>query len=405
MRHKKDLVYIAISLGLVTLLMMFTEQVLPGHPFWQEKNLHRYYIEAAQNPFEYSVAPFNRRIFVPLLVNFSPISDEITFLLITLLSVIFSGLILGKILEFYGFGFRGVLTGLLLFYSIVFSVRYNLVEFWNPDAMLILFMLLGILMAIERKPIKFILVSIIGVLVKETYLIVLPLYFTLNYFNVFSSPEQKSDKPMTSRETNELLIQTLIISAIPVLIFFSLRYFISNVEGESIADIFYNTIKLRVDYFSGVKLSLNKPLFENQTWWFNSIINIYRITVGAFGGIIIIGMLNFRKSKNLYLSFFPLIVGAYLQLAVAVDNERLVVLAYLPFLISTVAYLKELYITKRVDLPMILLFTVSYFMVQIFLVKNVYHELYYSVFAQIILTLLFLIVVYLSEFFQRVKIR
>lgn len=393
-----------MSIGLVTLLMMFTEQVLPGHPFWQEKNLHKYYIEAAQNPFDYSVAPFSRRIFIPLLVHFSPMSDEISFLLLTLLSVIISGLILGKILEFYGFGFRGVLTGLLLFYSTVFSVRYNLVEFWNPDAMLILFMLSGILMAIERKPVKFVLISVIGVLIKETYLMVLPLYFTLNYFDVFATQEKNKNKPLVLKETVKLLKQTLMISAIPVLVFFSLRYFIPAVEGESVTAIFYDTIKLRVDYLFGEKLSLNKPLFENQSWWVNSIINIYRITVGAFGGIIILGMLNFRKSKKLYLSFFPLILGAYLQLAVAVDNERLVVLAYLPFLISTVEYLKELYVTKRVDIPVIFPFAVFYFMVQMFLVKDVYHELYYSVFVQIILTLLFLFVVYLKGYFQSVRI-
>ncbi len=303
-------------------------------------------------------------------------------------------MILGKILEFYGFGFRGVLTGLLLFYSTVFSVRYNLVEFWNPDAMLILLMLLGILMAIERKPVKFVLVSVIGVLVKETYLMVLPLYFTLNYFKVFASPEQIRGKPLSSRETIKLLKQTLIISAIPVLVFFSLRYFIPAEEGESVIAIFYDTIKLRIDYLFGEKLSLNKPLFENQSWWGNSVINIYRITAGAFGGIIILGIVNFRKSKRLYLSFLPLIMGAYLQLAVAVDNERLVVLAYLPFLISSVEYLKELYVTRRVYIRVIILFVVFYFMVQIFLVKDVYHELYYSVSAQIILTLLFLAFVY-----------
>jgi len=153
---------------------------------------------------------------------------------------------------------------------------------------------------------------------------------------------------------------------------------------------------LRIDYLFGEKLSLNKPLFENQSWWGNSVINIYRITVGAFGGIIILGIVNFRKSKRLYLSFLPLITGAYLQLAVAVDNERLVVLAYLPFLISSVEYLKELYVTRRVDIRVIILFVVFYFMVQIFLVKDVYHELYYSVFAQIILTLLFLAFVFFS---------
>lgn len=151
-----------------------------------------------------------------------------------------------------------------------------------------------------------------------------------------------------------------------------------------------DTLKLRFDYFVGEKLSLNRVLFEGQNIFMNSAINIYRISVGAFGGILILGIINFKKSTKIYLAYLPLLIGVYLQLLVAVDNERLVVLAFLPLIISSLDYLLEKYESKKISFSEIALYIVSYFIVQILLVKDVYHELYYSVLAQIILTLIFL---------------
>lgn len=174
MYTKERLSYFLLSLGLTVLLILFSDLVFPGHPFWQDKNLHQYYMAAAQNPLAYSTAPFCWRITVPTLVYFSPLSPTNSFLFITVVSIILSGVVLGRILEFYSKNLKSVLAGIILFYSTVFAVRYNLIEFWNPDAMLILFMLLGILFSIQRKPVEFVFVSIAGVLIKETYLIILP---------------------------------------------------------------------------------------------------------------------------------------------------------------------------------------------------------------------------------------
>jgi hypothetical protein len=406
MNIKQNTVYFLLSLLLTSLLIYYTEPVLPGHIFWQSKNLHKFYIAAAQNPFDYNVAPFCWRITVPTLVYLSPLSPTNSFLFITVVSIMLSGMVLGRIIEFYSRGLNSVLGGIILFYSTVFAVRYNLIEFWNPDAMLILFMLLGVLFSIQRKPVEFVVVSIVGVLIKETYLIILPLYFTLNYFNNKSfNIEKRGNKSSFFKESQYLIRETIIVSVLPIVAFFGIRYLIKG-EGEyNFFNLFMDTLKLRFGYFVGVKLSLNRVLFEGQNSFMNSAINIYRISVGAFGGILILGIIHFKKSTKIYLSYLPLIIGVYLQLLVAVDNERLVVLAFLPMIISSLDYLMGKYESKKISFSEIALYIVGYFSVQILLVKDVYHELYYSVLAQIILTMIFIAYLFMKNRSFKVSVK
>lgn len=389
-----NLKYISLSLLLLTLLILTTDLVLPGHIFWPDKNLHQYYITAAENPLTYTTPPFCWRIIVPLLVYILPFSSTVSFLIITLASIFLSGIVTAKILERYSFNKKWIYIAIVLFYSTVFAVRYNLIEFYNPDSLLILLVLLGVYFILTKKIKLFLIVSVIGVLVKETYLIVLPLYYTLNIFNI-SRDGKQSGLPQSQKQyfNRALFIDTLKVSVLPLTAFIAIRLLIQPEGVYNYLTLLEGTIRLRWEYLLGAQLSLNHELFPNQPEILNSIINWYRLTLGAFSGLFILGLIKIKKNRNIFLEYSPLIIGAYAQIFFAVDNERLVVLAFLPLLIAGLFYLKEMAEVKVIKVNLIYAFTALYFGVQLILTHNVYYELYYSVVTQILLTFGFLSVV------------
>lgn len=390
-----NLKYFLFSIFLLSLLLITTDLVLPGHIFWADKNLHQYYITASENPFDYYIPPFCWRITVPLLVYLLPFSSTVSFLFITVTSLLLSGLVLAKILEHYRFTSGWIYLGITLFYSTVFAVRYNLIEFYNPDALLILLMLLGVYFILKDKKYLFTITSIIGVLVKETYLIILPLYYTLNLFKNINEIENSSLIPGKKSYFNSaLLTRTFKVSLLPVASFVMIRMLIPPAGDYNYSAILNEITQIRWEYLLGTKLSLNFELFPNQPELLNSLINLYRLTFGTFGGLFILGLIKIKKQKNIFLQFSPLILGAYIQIFFAIDNERLVVIAFLPLLITSLLCLKDFVSKKGINIILIYSFASIYFGVQLILTYNVYFELYYSVAAQIAFTILFLIFIF-----------
>ncbi len=175
-----SILILAISAVLTTLLVLFSELRFTSYPGFSDPIDHHKYIYMAQQPFNFYIAPFCWRVGFPLLAGILPFDLQTNFLTLTYLSIVFSGLVLFQLIHKLGFPYFFCLTSVLLFYAAGWIVRMPLINFWVPNAAVILVILCCLYLIAAKKDIAFMILLAIGVCVKESALFVAPLYYTFN---------------------------------------------------------------------------------------------------------------------------------------------------------------------------------------------------------------------------------
>lgn len=148
------------------------------HPHFQLPMDHNKYVQMAREGLNFHIAPYCWRILTPLLVGRLPVDLTAGFLGITVVSLFLTGLALYALTRSLGFDERLALLGVLMFYALGWAVKYTLYDFWLPDALSFLLTTLVLLCLVRRWDWGFVLLLAVGVAVKETVLIVAPLYYT-----------------------------------------------------------------------------------------------------------------------------------------------------------------------------------------------------------------------------------
>jgi hypothetical protein len=384
---KKKLILIAAGFLLLASLYLTSDLMLPGHPFYYSKMQHQDYITLAKDPFNSGNAPFCWRLFTPVIAHLLPVQYEYTFFTITALALLFTGLFIFLILKHYKFSNEYSFYGVILFYGMVWAVRFNLIEFWYPDALLFLLISVAIYAALKRNKLLFFLAMLVGVTVKETMLIAIPLWYSINQMG-------KSPGKLDWKNIKETVILSLPAVALLILIRTLLP---SSNNYNMINDLYYFSL-YRLEAIIGLSSSLNYTVVENQPQWLTASINIYRISFGAFGGLLFLVLVDIKKLKQVFHQYWIFILLVIFQLFLAYDSERLLVTAFLPLIIFTLIILQyaeqELGILKVI----IRLFLILYFGVQLIATQSYYHETYYAAFYQNLIAIFFTGYLFVKKF-------
>ena len=148
------------------------------HPHFQLPMDHNKYVHMAREGLDFHIAPYCWRILMPMLVRMMRVDLTAGFLAITVVSLLLTGLALYALARSLGFDERLALLGLVMFYSLGWATKYTLYDFWLPDALSFLLTTLVLLCLVRRWDWGVVILLAVGVAVKETVLIVAPLYYT-----------------------------------------------------------------------------------------------------------------------------------------------------------------------------------------------------------------------------------
>ena len=172
----------ALAALIVAALLLFTDLKTAGTAAFADPGWDRHlYIEMARtNPLDFHLAPFGWRVLVPSLAALSPFSLQASFLAVTVFAAWAIGPVLYELFRTARFSHTWALVGEALFYTVGWATKFQLADFWIPDATAFLFVAVGLLLAVRRRPVAFAAVLMVGVLAKESVVVVAPMFYALN---------------------------------------------------------------------------------------------------------------------------------------------------------------------------------------------------------------------------------
>lgn len=384
---KEIITVAAVSLVLLALLSLRSDLLFPTHEMYDQNWQHHQYVHASEIFPEISnEAPFCWRLLPPAIVRYSPFAVHTSYFLLSFISLWGASIILYLILFRLGYDRVFRWFGLLLFASAVYAVRMNLIEFAAVDPPAFLFMTLAIYAALRKRRWLFILATILGVLSKELVFAVLPLWFTIN-----------RTESLHSKKSRRLFIEATAVGLPALLTYAVLRLLIVPENGHEHFLLILGAPKFRLDTFLGTFYTLNKPLIEDPPQVLVGAINMYRLTLGALGPLLLLMLYGFRYLQPRLSQYWPFIALIILQVFIAYDHERLIAAGFPAFIILTVHVSQAITQRKHLRTELFLLLSALLYTSQLFMVATHYQQTYYSVVVQTIITAGFILLVMLRS--------
>jgi hypothetical protein len=377
---KSELLLVSLLSALLVAVAFFTTNRISTSSIWYPLDgydHHRYIAMATGNPLDFHLAPFCWRILDPLIVKLQPFGFEAGFLLVTLISLWLCGIVVYYLTKVAGFAPVYGLFSLLLFFSLGWAVKQNVFDFWLPDALGYLFILVAIYAILKKRDLLFVILLAVGVLAKESVFFVAPLYYTLN----------------AAKLIDVKLLRRTVLFAIPALLALLLvRLGIPQLNGDPAYIVEVGQKFRLVTEYESAPYSLT-DLF--QTIGMDRLHALTPYNVGlrylVFPlGITLLGLPLFAIKQNakLLLRFAPFLALVYIQLLFAVNTERLVVLAFPPLLLMSTTGIRNL--MSRLDLNPVYALCLPAALFVLSTLSLDYEWFYQSTYVQIVLCLLFL---------------
>ena len=291
-----------------------TARLVPGDLWYTHPGDHHIYRWMAENgPSTFHVAPWGWRPLVPWLARALPTSVTAGFQVATTLCLVataFLTYLIGR-----GFEFRRpeALAGVVLFLGLGYAVKFNLYDFWLPDATAFVFLALAVVLIQRRADVPLALCLAVGVMAKESIFLVLALYYGLRSSRVF-------DVQVAKRAA------LVALPAVAVLV--ALRLGIDARNGDafylrSFPDAIWLNVKRLPSYTFWPVLS------ETVSARAAALVPTVSRALSAFGllvgGLAVVGA---ATKRQLALRFTPFLMLVFAQLLFAGDTQRLVVFAF-----------------------------------------------------------------------------
>lgn len=316
--------YLALIISsIITLILFLKIDTLDyNHPHFKLYWDHHKYLWMALHNLDFHIAPFCWRIFVPFIASILPFEISINFKITSLLSVALTGFFVFKIgQKLFN---ETPLSFALMFacFSISYVSKFVIYDYWLPDAFAYLLITLSIYLILIKNDFLFLVVIILGALTKETVLFVLPLYYTFNATRFFDI---------------KILKKTIIISILPLIIFIAVRILIPPLNDD-------------LNYLNSIAPQLRIVQFDESTYNLKYLIHkiglkrlnefslsfLYRITIYSFLIHFIFAFIGLFNAGMMFLKFLPFIILSYLQIFFAINEERLVVAAFIPIIVLSI---------------------------------------------------------------------
>jgi hypothetical protein len=301
----------ALALALTTVLWMRTAKLTPADPdFSLPGDQHMYIHMATEGPFGFHVAPFCWRPLVPLVAQALPGSLEAGFEVQSFAAMWLAGVVIFLVGRRSGFPSTLALAGMLMFFSLGWATKFNLYDFWLTDAVALLFVALAVYLAMTRRNVAFAVVLAIGVLAKESVIFAAPLAYTLRA------------RSLADRRAARALL--LAIPAAAVLA--AIRIGIPSWNADP---AYVGSLPALVQRGAHAVPSYDLWTVVGRTVarrdWPATAIRV----LSSFGLVVgVAPLLAARRSLGLAARFLPMLLLALSQVLVALNTERLVVVAF-----------------------------------------------------------------------------
>lgn len=322
-KFKFEFLAFSISAILTFIIYLKTDALDYKHPHFQLYWDHHKYIWMALHNLDFHIAPYCWRIFIPFIASLLPFELSINFKIISNLSVALTGFFIFKIGQKIFNDEILSITLMFAYYSISFVNKFVIYDFWLPDAFAFLLITVGIYSILLKNDFLFFIILTFGAMTKESVLFLIPTYYSFNAKKLF---DLKTLKQLT------------ILSLIPLFIFLMIRILIQPLNENP-------------NYLSILSPQLRTVHFDESTYNFNYLITnigikrleefsihfLYKITLYVFLIHFIFAFIDWAAIKKFVLKFLPLIFLAYLQIFFAINEERLVVVAFVPVIILSLS--------------------------------------------------------------------
>lgn len=372
-----------LSILLTSIIYLRTDVMDYTHEHFQHPWDHHKYIWMATNNLDFHIAPFCWRVFVPFLASILPFELSLNFKIIALISVALTGYFVFKIGQKI-FGDNVLSISMMIgYFSISYATKYVIYDYWLPDAFAILLMTLGIYFILIKNDLAFLSVMSLGALTKESVLFVLPLYYTLNAEKLFYTKAIKKSAK---------------IFLLPIFIFIGIRILIPAFNSNP-------------DYVQTLPLQLRLVQYDSSEYNLYYILNyvaleriksfdfklLYRITIYTFMIHFVLLLIEIYKKPIWLIRFSPFLILVYLQIFFAVNEVRLVSIAFIPVLILSISRMSKCFAkTNYKNYPVLILNI-------IFFITVVNSGLFYG--NWLILRQAFLLVLFYALYWAYIKIK
>ena len=322
----------AIAVGYLLLLGAVVDPLLPGHANWDKPWDHQKYLAMAEQPLDLRIAPFSWRLIGPLIAGILPFSISTSFRVIAFLALWLTAVAMFVLLR--RLGHRDVLAavGMLLFLSLWWVTGYPLYNFWLPDVLVYLSVLVLAIAVVDRRPVLFAVVLVVCVLAKEQVLIAAPLWYGLS-----------TRRLLDGRRLGEMVMVAL--PAFVLLVAVRIVLPAGNTDSAYIAQLgltlnVYDHLppdpQVLFQKFGTLRLPTYGVLA--QEW-----------TLNAFGVLPLLGLATMRRSAVTVARWAPFLALVYAQPLLASNTTRLIALAFPVTVIVAVDGLAA--IQRRLALP------------------------------------------------------
>jgi len=281
-------------------------------PGWDR---HVYVAMASDDPFDFGLAPFNRRPLIPALAKAAPGGLQTGFFAVSASFVVIAGMAMFVLGRSRGYSRAVALAVTLLFFSFGWGLKYALADFWIPDAAVLACIPVAMVCAQARRPLAFALVVAVGALAKESVVFAIPLYYTLN-----------AARPFDRRLAREAALVALPAAAVLV----TLHLLIAQRNGDA---AYFATLPEIIRRFPELYASydyyaLLRDIGYHQRFADRDLESLRAMTTNPFGLVApTLAMFALRRHAVLAVRLLPFVALVYLQLLFATDTERLLELA------------------------------------------------------------------------------
>ena len=347
---REALLVAGAALALVCLLFLRTDRMTPANPdFALPMDHHKYIRMASVGIMDFHIAPYAWRVGGPLLARSLPFDLGTNFLLITLASLWGTGVLVYLIARQFGSSRSLAFLGMLLYFSLGWTTKYLVYDFWLVDALSFFMLSLAVYLAARRQALALAVVLALGALVKESIVFAYPLYYALN----------------TGRLVDRRLLLRAVLVVLPsIAVLLTLRSAIPpwNNDPAYLATLPLTLRLVRLwDGSGGYYAS-----YWDYGWLFReiglpqvrniSLSNIVNWTLGTYGvAISLLPFLDWRRNARLFLRFLPTIALVYAQVFFAPALAPRTLVVAFPLLIVLALGGADV-LLRRLDLPAVALY-------------------------------------------------
>jgi len=332
------LVVALLSLILTAGLYFRTDPLDSSHPrFSHPGDWHKYVYMAETNPFDFHIAPYGWRVGAPALVKILPGSTSSGFRVLTFLSIWLNGVLIYLLARAFGFRHNLSLLGSALYFSIGWATKMMFYYFLLVDPFSLMFITAAVLTAKLRRPVLFMVVTALGVAVKESVIFVLPLYYTLNAVRWLD---------------HRMLLRGILYALPAVAVYAGIRLMIPQLGDDPayVATLPDNLRMIQPGLGTDYNLwSWGKENFARRLSELSGD-RLHAMTIGAFGiCTFLLPWFALRRNWPLLVRFSPFLLLVYSQLVFAADTARLVMIAFPTVIVMALTGAEHL--AQRLQVP------------------------------------------------------